>query len=243
MKLSSIFRLYKSCYPSASAYRVTVSATGGLIRVSDFRHSFRLSLFSMQTPGNVPLGGNAEYNAAASEFAADNRRELFMLREARCLYGIVYAENLECDLRLMSLTSQNATLPQCGCERLKLTYLLALADALTHTRYSQDSVTLERGGNAIITAGTFENRCAIKVEAGGKVSIARKGGGNRQKPQTAAQPRDTHGCFGGTTRNGLQTSPQEGGTCFEGGESVRACSDAVPRNPAAKCHAAFAALD
>ena len=75
----------------------------------------------------------------------------------------------------MSLTSQNATLPQCGCERLKLTYLFALADVLAHTRYSQDSITLERGGNAIITAGSLENRCAIKVEAGGKVSMARKG--------------------------------------------------------------------
>ena len=175
MKLSSIFRLYKSCYPSASAFRVTISATGGLVRVSDFRHSFRLNLFSLQTPGNVPMGGNAEYNAAVSEFATDNRRELFMLREARCLYGIMYAENLGCDLKLMSLTSQNATLPQCGCERLKLTYLLALADALANTRYSQDSITLERGGNAIITAGTFDDRCAIKVEADGKVSIARKG--------------------------------------------------------------------
>ncbi len=175
MKLSSIFRLYKSYYPSASAYRVTISATGGLIRVSDFRHSFRLNLFSLQTLGDIPLRDNAEHNAAVSEFAADNRRELFMLREARCLYGIVYAENLGCDLKLMSLTSQNATLPQCGWERLKLTYLLALADELTHTRYSQDSITLERGGNAIITAGTFDNRCAIKVEAGGKVSIARKG--------------------------------------------------------------------
>ncbi len=175
MKLSSIFRLYKSYYPSASPCRVTISATGGLVRVSDTRRSFRLNLLSLQTLGDIPVRGNAEYNAAVGEFAADNRRELFMLREARCLYGIVYAENLECDLRLMSLTSQNATLPQCGCVRMKLTYLFALADELTHTRYSQDSVTIERGGNAIITAGTFENRCAIKVEAGGKVSMARKG--------------------------------------------------------------------
>ncbi len=184
MKLSSIFRLYKSYYPSALAYRVTISATGGLVRVSDLRGSFRLSMLSLQEPVGPLLRANAQYNAAVNEFAADNRRELFMLREARCLYGIAYAENLGCDLKLMSLTSQSPTLPQHVCERLKLTYLLALADELTPARYAQDSITLERSGDAIITAGTFENRHTVKVEAGGKVSVARYG----EKP---AKPADT----------------------------------------------------
>ena len=116
-----------------------------------------------------------ERNAATREFMDDNRREMFMLGETRCLYGIVYAENLGCDLRLMSMITQNSELPRTGCERIRFTYLFALADRLSQARYSADSITVERNGTAIITCGTPENRCVVKVEPGGKVCMARKG--------------------------------------------------------------------
>ena len=98
MKLNSIFKLYKSCYPSVSVQRVTLSATGGMLRMTDVRRSFRLSLFSLQSLGDMSRRESLERNAATREFMDDNRREMFMLGETRCLYGIVYAENLGCDL-------------------------------------------------------------------------------------------------------------------------------------------------
>ena len=114
MKLNSIFKLYKSCYPSVSVQRVTLSATGGMLRMTDVRRSFRLSLFSLQSLGDMSRRESLERNAATREFMDDNRREMFMLGETRCLYGIVYAENLGCDLRLMSMITQNSELPRTG---------------------------------------------------------------------------------------------------------------------------------
>lgn len=175
MKLNSIFKLYKSCYPSVSVQRVTLSATGGMLRMTDVRRSFRLSLFSLQSLGDMSRRESLERNAATREFMDDNRREMFMLGETRCLYGIVYAENLGYDLRLMSMITQNSELPRTGCERIRFTYLFALADRLSQARYSADSITVERNGTAIITCGTPENRCVVKVEPGGKVCMARKG--------------------------------------------------------------------
>ena len=163
MKLNSIFKLYKSCYPSVSVQRVTLSATGGMLRMTDVRRSFRLSLFSLQSLGDMSRRESLERNAATREFMDDNRREMFMLGETRCLYGIVYAENLGCDLRLMSMITQNSELPRTGCERIRFTYLFALADRLSQARYSADSITVERNGTAIITCGTPENRCVVKV--------------------------------------------------------------------------------
>ena len=68
MKLNSIFKLYKSCYPSVSVQRVTLSATGGMLRMTDVRRSFRLSLFSLQSLDDMSRRESLERNAATREF-------------------------------------------------------------------------------------------------------------------------------------------------------------------------------
>lgn len=172
MKLSAVFKLYKSYYPGVAVQRITVSDTGRLISLSDGGRSFRLNLFPMPAYRAATPSGNGLRNALMAEFAEDNRRELFMLRETRCLYGIVYAENLACDLRLMALVSQNPELPRTQSPGLRLTYLIALADSVSACRYSARSVTLERDGTAYVETGTPAGKRVVKVEAGGKTITA-----------------------------------------------------------------------
>ncbi len=172
MKLNSIFKLYKNYYPCATVQRITFSDNGQLIAVSDKSRSFRLNLLPVETLCDMQHNDNAERGKLMGQFLHENRRELFMLRETRCLYGILYAENLACNLRLMSLVSRNAHLPRTECDGLRLTYLFALTDCVSSLRYSAHTVTVERNGAVYVSVGNVGKACVVKVEPGGKVYAA-----------------------------------------------------------------------
>lgn len=169
MKLSSIFQLYKTYYPTAVADSVTLSSTGSLLRLSDRRRSFRLNAFSLHPDTANQSPASLERTALAREFVSDNRREFFLLQQTRCLYGVVYAENLSSDLRLLALHHGGQDAQTAGCDRLRLTYLFALADRLSRSRYSLSSLTLNRSGVACVVAEGSKGHVAARVEAGGRV--------------------------------------------------------------------------
>ncbi len=172
MKLNSIFKLYKNYYPRTTVQRITFSDSGQLVGMSDKNRSFRLNLIPIETLCAPQHNDNAERAKTMAQFCCDNRRELFMLRETRCLYGIVYAENLACDLRLMTLVSKNPQLPRTECDGLRLTYLFALTDCVSSLRYSAHTITIERNGAVYVTAGNVGKACVVKVEPGGNVYVA-----------------------------------------------------------------------
>ena len=109
MKLKNIFKLYKSYYPSAEPYRVTIAGCGA-VQVSDSRCASRLCVgaapgvhrFLSDRDEVVRTGDNVSAALLGSYFY-DNRREFFMMGETRSLYGIVYAENLTTDLQFMAM--------------------------------------------------------------------------------------------------------------------------------------------
>ena len=172
MKLSSLFNLYKSYYPAIPIAHVTIANQGSMMQLSDARRTFRLNLFTRK---GAELPVVKKENPMIAQFLNDNRREMFMLNETRSLYGIVYAENLGYDLKMIALSSDSAALPRHEDEGIRLTYLFALGDKLTRSRYSVSSITLERKGSALITAETRDNVTAIKIDAGGRVFAGNKG--------------------------------------------------------------------
>lgn len=155
MKLSSALLLYKSHYPSATPWSVSID-THGSASVSDRRGTFRLTV--------EPSGRG---NRLAALYARDNRRELFMIRETRNLYGIVYAENMLHDLALIAQSPYAARLPRNYHSPLRLSYLLALGGMATESRYSGESLTLTADGAARLSLGNSPAR-TLGILPGGK---------------------------------------------------------------------------
>lgn len=164
MKLSSAFQLFKSYYQFATPWGVTISYGGGVASVFDRQKKFRLEMFQ-------PRAGGGISNSLAAQFADDNRRELFMMREARNLYGIVYAENLGNSLRLLNMSTSAPRLPQPYSSPLHLSYLLALAGVVAGERYSIQSATITCDGVARLVVNP-EFPYTITVSSGGKVCFA-----------------------------------------------------------------------
>ena len=146
MKLKNIFKLYKSYYPSAEPYRVTIAGCGA-VQVSDSRCASRLCVgaapgvhrFLSDRDEVVRTGDNVSAALLGSYFY-DNRREFFMMGETRSLYGIVYAENLTTDLQFMAMM-RPASFSAGPTGGIRLTWLFALADCVSQSRYSLSSLT------------------------------------------------------------------------------------------------------
>lgn len=164
MKLCSAFQLFKSYYSFAMPWGVTISYGGGVASVFDRQRKFRLEMFP-------PQAGAKSGNSLAAQFANDNRRELFMMGEARNLYGIVYAENLGNSLRLIEMSASAPRLPQPYSSPLRLSYLLALAGVVAGKRYSIQSATITCDGVARLVVNP-EFPYTITVSSGGKVCSA-----------------------------------------------------------------------
>lgn len=177
MKTNSIFKLYKSYYPQATVASVTFAETGGIVQMSDAARSFRLNIMPCKTPGDLPSSEPLARGELYRQFVSDNRRELFMLRETRCLYGIVYAESFTSDLKMIDMFTDSTTLPRRQSQGgVSLTYLLTLGDKVKQRRYAVTSVTLERNGMAVISAGRTADVSIIRVHPGGTRVTYMRGG-------------------------------------------------------------------
>lgn len=164
MKMSSAFQLFKSYYPLAAPWGISISCGRGVATVFDRQRRFRLEMLPPRPRAGSP-------GSLAAQFADDNRRELFMMREARNLYGIVYAENLGNDFRLIEMSASAPRLPQPYASPLRLSYLLALAGTACGGRYSAESATITCDGVSRIVANPGIP-VTVTVSPGGKVSTA-----------------------------------------------------------------------
>lgn len=164
MKMSSAFQLFKSYYPLAAPWGVSISYGRGVASVFDRQRKFRLEMLPPRQRTGSP-------GSLAAQFADDNRRELFMMREARNLYGIVYAENLGNDLRLIEMSASAPRLPMACASPLRLSYLLALAGAVSGGRYSAESATITCDGVSRVVANPGVP-LTVTVLPGGKVTTA-----------------------------------------------------------------------
>lgn len=172
MKFRNVLKLYRSCYPSAEPYRITLSGNGSLL-VSDRRFSARLNICAPAPFTNTTLtascAGRYSGNCRATlldAYFCDNRREFFMMGEAGSLYGIVYAENLGAILR--SAGHCNASARNC-CDGLKLIWLFALADSLTHNRHSLTSFTVDRAGSVLAIAACGDGQARLHITPDGQL--------------------------------------------------------------------------
>lgn len=164
-----MFKLYHTFYPKIRPSAVTISGSGTLVNISDSTGSFALSLFSGSPCVSVPSFTSAVCSGMVSQFVSDNRRELFMLREARSLYGLVYAENLESDLYFMSLRSGSSLVPRPGFSGVRLSYLFPLCDCITRKRYSLSRITLCSDGNVTLLSSAASGAVWAQIEPGGRV--------------------------------------------------------------------------
>lgn len=174
MKLKNVFKLYKSYYPSAEPYRVTIAGCGA-VQVSDSRCASRLCVgaapgvhrFLSDRDEVVRTGDNVSAALLGSYFY-DNRREFFMMGETRSLYGIVYAENLTTDLQFMAMM-RPASFSAGPTGGIRLTWLFALADCVSQSRYSLSSLTVERTGSVLVVTTTAGGSSCLRLTPGGNL--------------------------------------------------------------------------
>lgn len=115
----------------------------------------------------VRTGDNVSAALLGSYFY-DNRREFFMMGETRSLYGIVYAENLTTDLQFMAMM-RPASFSAGPTGGIRLTWLFALADCVSQSRYSLSSLTVERTGSVLVVTTTAGGSSCLRLTPGGNL--------------------------------------------------------------------------
>lgn len=170
MYLQPLFTLYHELYPSVPVRRVVIGGAGAsLVSLYDAGAVRSLSVAGLFRPAVTPASSTPSARRALLRFALSNRRELFMLREARCLSGLLYAENLSGDLDFMSLATGLRRRPRSEARGLRLTWLFPLSAIVSARRYALRAVSLYSNGTTYIEAQGRDARRVARVRAGGSI--------------------------------------------------------------------------
>lgn len=169
MKLQPIFTLYHRHYPSSTVYRIVIGGPGDAF-VTLYDASAAHSLSVMRSPwfACYPSPRDEEERRLLLSFCLSNRRELFAMREARNLSGILLAENMSSELSFMSLCSGLERKPRSEERGLRLTWLFPLATILASRRYALRAVTLLCNGTTYLDLRGRYDVTAARIRRGGK---------------------------------------------------------------------------